>query len=105
MTISAEDETDLFAAVGKLTKVFGEMTQGDGEFSDLPIVAFGPFEAHVYKVEGRCRMRMVIKCRLNKRSRELFAEVLRLFSDVNSKSHARYGKKPYLSIDFNPSSL
>ena len=105
MTISAEDETDLFAAVGKLTKVFGEMTQGDGEFSDLPIVAFGPFEAPVYKVEGRCRMRMVIKCRLNKRSRELFAEVLRLFSDVNSKSHARYGKKPYLSIDFNPSSL
>lgn len=105
MTISAEDETDLFAAVGKLTKVFGEMTQGDGEFSDLPIVAFGPFEAPIYKVDGRCRMRMVIKCRLNKRSRELFAKVLRLFSDASAKSNGRYGKKPYLSIDFNPSSL
>jgi len=63
-------------------------------------VTFGPFEAPVYKVDDRYRMRFVIKCRLNNRSRELFSELMRAFS-------ANYGsnKRLQLSIDFNPSNL
>ena len=66
------------------------------DYADQPMVVFGPFEAPVYKVDGKYRMRMVIKCRLNKRSRALFSELL----IKNTDSHL-----PTLSIDFNPSGL
>ena len=68
-----------------------------GEFSDVQTVIFGPFEAPVYRVDNRYRMRMVVKCRLNKRSRAMFSALL-----------CSFGKAPTgarLSIDFNPSSL
>jgi hypothetical protein len=42
-------------------------------------------------------MRMVIKCRLNKRSRALFSTLLCSFGSTPSGAR--------LSIDFNPSSL
>lgn len=105
MTVSSEDERELFLAVRKLCEEFSRMTQNKGEFSDVQMIVFGPFEAPVYKVEGRCRMRLVIKCKLNKRSRELFASVLRLFSGESARGHSKNSKKPYLAIDFNPSSL
>ncbi len=105
MTVSSEDEKELFVAVRKLCEEFSKLTQGKGEFSDVKMVVFGPFEAPVYKVEGRCRMRLVIKCRLNRRSRELFASILRLFSGERAAGRSKNTKKPYLAIDFNPSSL
>lgn len=68
------------------------------EYSDVPVICYGPHEAPVYKLDGKFRMRMIIKCKLNKRSRELF-----------SKIYAEYGKRkkhePSLSVDFNPSTL
>lgn len=105
MTVSSEDEQELLMAVRKLCEEFERLTVAGGAFSDVKTVVFGPFEAPVYKVEGRCRMRLVIKCRLNKRSRELFASILRLFSGESARGRSKYGKKPYISIDFNPSSL
>ncbi len=105
VTVSSEDERELFMAVRKLCEEFETLTKDGGAFSDVKTVVFGPFEAPVYKVEGRCRMRLVIKCRLNKRSRELFASILRLFSGESARGRSKYGRKPYISIDFNPSSL
>ncbi|MBE6538191.1 MAG: primosomal protein N' [Ruminococcaceae bacterium] len=105
LTVSSEDERELLIAVRKLCDEFSKMTKGDGEFSDVQMIVFGPFEAPVYRVEGRCRMRLVIKCRLNKRSRELFAATLRMFSGERAMGRGGNVKKPYLTIDFNPSSL
>ena len=68
------------------------------EFSDVPMVVFGPFEAPVYKVEGKYRMRIVIKCRLNRRSRELFS---RLLVDFGKNNKARSA----ISVNFNPTGL
>ena len=62
------------------------------------MIIFGPFEAPVYRVEEKYRMRLVIKCRLTKKSRELFSKLLVRFGKEGAK-------KPVLSIDFNPSSL
>ncbi|MBQ5361938.1 MAG: hypothetical protein IIU63_01190, partial [Clostridia bacterium] len=59
---------------------------------------FGPFEAPVYRVEEKYRMRLIVKCRLNKRSRALFSKILIRFGKDGAKS-------PVLGIDFNPSSL
>lgn len=68
------------------------------EFTDTPMVVFGPFEAPVYKVEGKYRMRIVVKCKLNKRSRELFSRLLVEFGKNNKGRSA-------ISVNFNPSGL
>jgi len=58
---------------------------------------FGPFEAPVYKVEEKYRMRMVIKCKLNKRSRKLFDELMQKFG--------KEGNRTAVTVDFNPTGL
>ena len=68
------------------------------EFTGTPMVVFGPFEAPVYKVEGKYRMRIVVKCKLNKRSRELFSRLLTDFGRNNKGRSA-------ISVNFNPSGL
>ena len=63
----------------------------------LPYSCNGPFEAPVFKIKNKFRMRIVIKFKNNKRARALFEEMLR-----------EYGKKAAgkisLSVDINPSS-
>ena len=98
LTVSHHDERELMIAVEHLASLLKRSF--GGEFSDVPQITFGPFEAPVYKVDDRYRMRFVIKCRLNRRSRELFATVLRQFGQG-----FKTPKKPQLSIDLNPSNL
>ena len=68
------------------------------EFTDTPMVVFGPFEAPVYKVEGKYRMRIVVKCKLNRRSREMFSQLLVDFGRNNKSRSA-------ISVNFNPAGL
>ena len=68
------------------------------KYGDLPFIVYGPFEAPVYKVESRYRMRMVIKCSLNKRTRAMFSEILKFFA-------RSIPKEMNISIDFNPSNI
>ena len=96
LTITGSDETELAKAATILHDEFCALHQK--EFSDLPIDAFGPFEAPVYRVENRYRMRMVVKCVLNRRSRALFSRILEGFSHSGIRGLS-------LSVDFNPSSL
>ena len=96
MTLSSPNEKELAMSAAQLAEMLKSLT--NDEFSDVAYVGFGPFEAPVYRVEGRYRMRMVIKCRLNKRTRQLFGTIL-----------SNFAKKPQgkltLGIDFNPSNL
>ncbi len=96
ITLSCKDEKELFLSTKHLADMLKSMTEN--EFSDVPCVKYGPFEAPVYKVEGRYRMRMVIKCKLNKRARQMFETVLINFTKPSAG-------KASISIDFNPSSL
>ena len=70
----------------------------DGEFKGIPIVCYGPFEAPIYKLDGKYRMRMVIKCKLNKKTREMFSQIYKSYGK-------RKKNEPQLSVDFNPSAL
>ena len=97
LTLSGEDETEVMRRASALRLQITELTAG--EFRSVPTILFGPFEAPVYRAEGRYRMRIVIKCRLNKDSRALFSHVL----DSAEGSEKRDGV--LLSIDFNPSTL
>ena len=96
ITLSSPDEKELMLTTKQLSEALKEMTAG--EYYDATCITYGPFEAPVYKVENKYRMRMVVKCILNKRSREMFAKLLLKFSHPSSG-------KVTVGIDFNPSNL
>ena len=96
ITMTSPVEQELMKLSNLFANRFAELIKN--EYGDLPLVVFGPFEAPVYKVENKYRMRMVVKCKLNKRSRAMFSTLLKEFSSGN-------GKNILVSIDFNPSNL
>lgn len=63
----------------------------------VPVKAYGPFEAPIYKSNGRYRKRIIIKCRLNNNLRRVFSKIYAEFTKSSDKN--------FLSIDFNPSSM
>lgn len=95
MTLTCSDEKELLLCTPLLPKEIIRAVHM--EFSDVAVIVYGPFEAPVYRVDGKYRMRLVVKCRLNRRSRELFDHLLRWFGADR--------KKTTLSIDFNPSGI
>jgi primosomal protein N' (replication factor Y) len=94
LTLMGEDETALLRSAAELTDSIGKKLAG--AYSDLPMTVFGPFEAQVYKVNERYRLRMVVKCRLNARTRSFFRDLLAQYSQKRDVS---------LSIDLNPLSI
>ncbi len=96
LTVTSEDEKDVMISSTLLKSILDSM-QAE-EFCDVPTVVFGPFEAPVFRVDGKYRMRIIIKCVLNRRSREMFSRILNSWT----KTHKQ---KPTLSIDFNPTNI
>ena len=90
LTLTSEDEGELRRESKRLSDMLLEKLRG--EYGKQPFIVFGPFEAQVYKINEKYRMRMVVKCRLNRLSRSLFHELLCEFS---------LSRKVTLSIDFN----
>ncbi len=96
MTLTADNESDLV----RLTKTLSDKFQNYAQklSDDIPVIAYGPFEAPVYKLNEKYRMRMVIKTKLNKATRLLFSSLLSEFSRGG-------GEGVSLSVDFNPTSI
>ncbi len=95
-TLTSPDEALLDGGSRRLAEMIRELLSG--KYSDVKTVVFGPFEAPVYKVQNNCRMRMVIKCKLSRRTREFISEILCEFGKKSTK-------RLTLSADLNPSSL
>ncbi len=98
LNLTCPEEKELQKACLRLSEELE--TLRTSTFEDVPLISFGPFEAPVYRVDNVFRMRMIIKCRLNKRARALFAHLLTTFSSEGRGTH-----RPILSVDFNPSSI
>ena len=96
LTVTGSYETELLRATTLMAQMIKEMAEGD--YKDVTLVTFGPFEAPVYRVDNKYRMRMVLKCKLTRRTLAMLAELLSTFGQ-------RVSKKVTLSIDFNPSNL
>ena len=96
LTVTGSYETELLRATTMMEQMIKEMAQGD--YKDVTLVTFGPFEAPVYRVDNKYRMRMVLKCKLTRRTLSMLAELLSTFGQ-------RVSKKVTLSIDLNPSNL
>ncbi len=95
-TVTSSSESDGFNAINKTLAHIKDLLSG--EYSDVRLQIFGPFEAPVYKVNEKYRVRLVMKCKNGKRTRELFREALKSFLSTMPKSVA-------LGIDINPSTL
>ena len=94
--IASRDEIFLQKTVVEIEKKLSHYLQN--EFNDVKLVVFGPFEAPVYKVKETYRMRFVVKCKSNKRTRALFRTVL-------NETMSKFGKRVTVAIDINPNSL
>ncbi len=92
--LSSDSEKDLESASEKMEKVISEKLSL--EFSDVKIIAYGPFEAIPYKLKNTYRRKLVVKFKNNKRTRELFRSIL---SKFNKKDKVR------CFIDISPTVL
>ena len=94
-SIGADEEAELRTFSEEFAQAFSQKLKTT--YRDLQMMPYGPFEAPVFKIKNKFRMRLVIKFKNNKRARALFEEMLR-----------EYGKKAAgkisLSVDINPSS-
>ena len=94
LTVTSSSEKELISGAKRLSDSMLNLLRG--EYSSLPFTVFGPFEAQVYKLNEKYRMKMVVKCRLNSKSRELFRTLLSEFS---------LDRKVTLAVDLNPLSI
>ncbi len=95
LTLCADNEPDVMRGASILSSIFNE--KAAELVKTTPVVAYGPFEAPIYKLNEKYRMRMVVKTKLNSKSRALFSEILTQF--------LQGGNTVTLSIDLNPSSI
>ena len=86
-----EEEREVLLGAKELSDLIIEKLKG--EYSKYPFTVYGPFEAQVYKINEKYRMRMVVKCRLGRESRRLFHELL---------VHFAAKRKVSLAVDLNP---
>ena len=92
LTLTSSSEPELFRAAKQLSDTLLTKVKSE-KYSGLPFIVFGPFEAQVYKMNEKYRMKMMIKCRNSKGARALFRELLSEFSLMRGVT---------LAVDINP---
>ncbi|MBQ9745043.1 MAG: primosomal protein N' [Clostridia bacterium] len=93
ITVSSTDEREMNrVSDGILNTIRNKFTE-----LNAPCMAYGPFEAPVYRYQGRYRKRIIVKCKLTSAVRTIFAEI------YGDKS--KYTQRTGISIDFNPNNL
>ena len=97
LTVSCALENELMLASKRLAEEL-ESLRREEAYREVELVVFGPFEAPIYRVDNRYRMRMVIKCRLTRQTLDLFGDLMCRFQNG-------CGNRIRLSVDFNPSNL
>ncbi|MBO4932754.1 MAG: primosomal protein N' [Clostridia bacterium] len=125
ITLSSADEAYLGLVT---TRMYERMLETlKTEFGDVPVVLYGPFEAPIYRMQNLCRMRFVLKCRLNRRTRDFISGLVCEFgrftptadktkndreagTSVKNKgsaavSGAKSNRKLTISVDLNPTTV
>ena len=93
INMSSVDEKALDSFAKEVIKRLEEELKGIG----APAVAYGPFEAPIYKAQGRYRKRILLKCKLNNDLRAVFSKIYCEFLKLSGQN--------FISIDFNPANL
>lgn len=98
LSYSSTEEVEVMNAAAKIAARLRELIAPGGDYHDVQMAIFGPFEAQVYKVNEKFRMRMILKCRLNRRTRALLDQIM-------TESYSLCSGRVNVSIDVNPSNL
>lgn len=93
LTFSSPYEDELLSASPQILHCATDLARR--EYADLPLVMFGPFEAGVYRVAGKFRLRMVMKCKWNGKCRAYFSRLLVALGKL-------LGRRVSVSLDENP---
>ncbi len=67
------------------------------DYKDVKVMIYGPMEAPVYKVNDKYRMRFLVKCRANARTRDWIRCALKRAGEMTNKIT--------VSVDVNPSGI
>ncbi len=100
ITLSGTDESFLERSAARFKERMLEHLRRD--FNGVKTVIYGPFEAPIYKIQNVCRLRFVIKCRLDRRTREFISVML---AEFMRGSQGRTLKNLRISADLNPTSV
>ena len=96
INIISEFENEAVATAKKTGEAL--RAQMNGDYNDVKAIIFGAFPATVYKLNRSFRMRFIIKCKMNKRTKEMLALIL---SDIQKQTT----KKVTVNIDVNPNMI
>lgn len=91
LTVTGEREEEVMRTSGEVSSRI--LKALEGELGKQAFMVFGPFEAAVYRVNEKYRMRLIVKCRLNSASRGMFSDILSHFSKT--------ARDVAVSVDFN----
>ncbi len=94
LTLTSDNESKLLEASARLKE--SAINKLENDYKGLPFVLFGPFEAQVYKLNEKYRMKAVVKCRLSKKTRQFFHSLLCEFASDRFVT---------LSCDLNPQNV
>ncbi|MBQ3901460.1 MAG: primosomal protein N' [Clostridia bacterium] len=100
ITLSGTDESFLERSAARFKERMLEHLRRD--YSGVKTVIYGPFEAPIYKIQNVCRLRFVIKCRLDRRTREFLSVML---TEFTRGGQGRTLKNLKVSVDLNPTSV
>ena len=96
LSVTSTSENDCSKCAVEIFEFLKKKTTSD--YKDVPIISFGPFEATVYKIDERYRMRIVLKCRRSKKLLALLGEVLTTFGTTKYKNVT-------CGVDINPTGI
>ena len=96
INISSEFENEAIIIANSVGEILKERLEN--EYKDVQVVVFGPFQASVYKINKTFRMRYIIKCKSNKRFREMMSGIL---TDIQKQIK----EKVSVNIDINPNMI
>ena len=96
LTLSGESETLLWRVATRVMEDFPHLRETFMPKEDL--LVYGPFEAPVFRVDNRYRVRVIIKCRVSDALNQILSELM-VRASIGSDKLIR------ASVDFNPNGV
>lgn len=92
-----EDESKCALASKKFFEIMVELNKGD--YNDVKLLALGPTQAKIAKINNNYRYRLAIKCKNSKNVRNMITEILKRMSKIKEY------KDVSISVELNPNDI
>ncbi|MBQ3903508.1 MAG: primosomal protein N', partial [Eubacterium sp.] len=96
-TFTGENENTVALCAKKFFDIMVELNKS--EYSDIKLVALGPTQAKISKINNNYRYRLALKTKNTKRVRQMVTEILKRISKLKEY------KQVSVSVDINPNDI